>query len=105
MLNTFRKKRNTEENNQQIKKWEFFNLTGDIIDIGNNDRSHIFDYNTEIEHLFNETEQNNFFTFNSSNRWIKEGKDSEEIGYFLDTAWEPITPISMLFLRKTIFVN
>lgn len=66
-------------------KWEYFNLTGDIIDIGNvHDETHTelfrVDENVQLK-------KNNRKVLIDEWKWRREEIDTE-LGYFYDVAWE-----------------
>ncbi|KAK4883298.1 hypothetical protein RN001_006617 [Aquatica leii] len=69
------------EFNESMKKWEFFNLTGDTIEInGLDDSSENKDKN---EPNLNE----HFYAENNTTTWLREEVNSDESGYFFDSAW------------------
>lgn len=82
----FKSKRDTsivDGSNESSQKWEFFNLTGDTIEIDEAE-------NDTIEEP-EENEGENSMKNVTKTRWWREQIDSEEIGYFFDTAWEANT--------------
>lgn len=85
----FKSKRDTsivDGSNESSQKWEFFNLTGDTIEIDEAE-------NDTIEEP-EENEGENSMKNVTKTRWWREQIDSEEIGYFFDTAWEANTAYS-----------
>lgn len=83
---TNREKRSTNLNNTSlIKQWEYFNLTGDVIDIGVEKNSN--DENGEEDVKYSKTNS----TFLKPRKLYREQYDSDEIGYFYDSAWETNT--------------
>lgn len=74
-----------DELNETTQKWEFFNLTGDTIEIDELD-SEITEEDDEVSD--NGDVPDKLPLGNDSLKWWREQVDSEEIGYFFDTAWE-----------------
>lgn len=87
--------RNNNKNNEE--KWEYFNLTGDVIDIGTNERPE-------------DIQQINLTFFNGTNKPEKPRKlyreqfDSDELGYFYDSAWETNTYSGKLLEKSSYFI-
>lgn len=69
-----RKKRSTDY------KWEFFNLTGDVIDIGGGDEHKQTNISNKTVQLLPKKDKNALL-------WKREEIDTE-LGYFYDVAWE-----------------
>lgn len=77
-----RKKRSYFMDNNNTEQWEYFNLTGDIIDLATE--------RNDEEQLENASENSNEnqVPANITRKWHREDLDFEEFGYFYDSAWE-----------------
>ncbi|KAK5650098.1 hypothetical protein RI129_001127 [Pyrocoelia pectoralis] len=71
------------EFNGPLQQWEYFNLTGDTMEI---DESSELENSIENELYSNGEGAGNLST--NSLKWWREEMDSDEFGYFLDSAWE-----------------
>lgn len=81
-----REKRSISNDNSWITQWEYFNLTGDVIDIDNGGAE-----SKDKQELNKENSDRNSQHANKSHKWYREQLDSEEMGYFYDSAWEANT--------------
>ncbi|KAF5303503.1 hypothetical protein FQR65_LT08202 [Abscondita terminalis] len=70
------------EFNSSIHKWEYFNLTGDTIEIDGSG----FDESNETD-SYEERLDKNFFAKNKTTTWLREEENSDDSGYFFDSAW------------------
>ncbi|XP_017773383.1 PREDICTED: A disintegrin and metalloproteinase with thrombospondin motifs 3-like [Nicrophorus vespilloides] len=68
------------------RSWEFFNLTGDTIDIGFGPEDSDSDEGSAEDDL---EEVDGEDIRRPPLEWKRERMDSEEVGYFFDTAWQP----------------
>lgn len=94
---------NANNNVQNVKKWEYFNLTGDVIDIGTN---HIPE---DIQQQQINITSNSNDTANKVNKprilYREQFHSDDEIGYFYDSAWETNTYSGkFFFFRKNLFI-
>lgn len=85
--------RRSVSNETEFYKWEFFNLTGDVIDIGGstdlaNDHIQTNENATENKETNNIKPVNNSKSLLDEWKWKREEIDTE-LGYFYDVAWEP----------------
>lgn len=83
-----RKKRDTAPSIQTTGlevHWEYFNLTGDTLDINDEENeTRLSEDDCSGESNITEDVSNDTDTI----MWWKQEADPEEIGYFYDTAWE-----------------